>query len=372
MKKIVLLGGGHAHVHVLKDLAREPIAGAEVLLVSPHPRQVYSGMLPGFIAGHYTLDACAIALAPLCEAARVLRAETAATAIDAAARVVTLADGQQAEYDLLSIDTGSVMDRDAIAGAHEHGLFVRPIEHFVRLFDRLVDLASRRALDIVVIGAGAAGFELALALQHRFSQGGEERARLAIVSGGAPPLAGYPEGVVDRALGVLRKQRVNLLREACAAIEAGHVVLGNGARLACDAPVLAIGSSAPRWLQASGLTLDERGFVLTGATLQSASHPEVFAVGDVATRSDIDHPRSGVYAVRAGAPLARNLRALVQGTPPLPHKTSTTSLNLLSCGERSAIVSWNGVAARGRLAWWWKDRIDRGFIARYALAAAAG
>ena len=62
MKRVVLLGGGHAHVRVLADLAERPLSGWEVHLASPYRRQIYSGMLPGWIAGHYPIEACAIAL----------------------------------------------------------------------------------------------------------------------------------------------------------------------------------------------------------------------------------------------------------------------------------------------------------------------
>jgi len=143
------------------------------------------------------------------------------------------------------------------------------------------------------------------------------------------------------------------------------VVLASGARLACDAPILATGADPPPLLQGSGLALDERGFVATGPTLQSRSHPEVFAVGDVATRVDAPHPRSGVYAVRAGAPLLNNLRRFVGGGELRAHRPQRRTLNLISCGERRAILTWGGLAAEGRWAWWWKDRIDRGFVARY-------
>jgi len=367
----VLLGGGHAHVHVLQDMARAPLPGTQAVLITPFARQMYSGMVPGLVAGHYGVDECAIALPPLAAAAGVTMVEGAATALDTAARVLTLADGSVAEYDVLSIDTGSVMDRDAIPGAREHGLFVRPIEHFVKLLGGLFDLAARRVLDVVVIGGGAAGVELAMALQHRLGGRGEEMARVALVSGGPPPLEGYPEGVQRRALQALRSRRIAVFPERCQAIAAGHVLLANGARLACDAPVLAIGSSAPAWLAGSGLALDGRGFVSTGATLQSVSHPEVFAVGDVSTRQDAPHPRSGVYAVRAGPPLAANLRALLGGGVLQPHQPQSRTLNLVSCGEKRAIVSWGPLAAEGAWAWWWKDRIDRSFIDKYSKAAPA-
>ena len=366
MKRVVLLGGGHAHVHVLQTMAREPIAGCQVCLITPFARQMYSGMVPGLVAGHYTAAQCAIPLMPLANAAKVRVVESAAMSLDTAARVIHLACGRTAEYDVLSMDTGAAMDRNRLPGAREHGLFVRPIEHFVRLLDGLWALAVQRVLDVVVVGGGAAGVELAMALQHRLCTGGEERARVALVTGGAPPLAGYPQGVMRRAAAALARRRITVFEDSCAALQAGAVVLGSGARLACDAPVLATGAEAPAWLAGSGLALDEKGFVCTGATLQSTSHPEVFAVGDMSVRVDSPHPRSGVYAVRAGPPLALNLQRFVGGGPLQPHTPQKRTLNLISCGNRNAIVSWGGWAAQGRWAWWWKDRIDRAFMARYA------
>ena len=366
-KRLLLLGGGHAHVHVLQNLAQQGLAGAEVALVTPFARQMYSGMVPGLVAGHYRAEQCAIALRPLAAAARVHFIEGSAVALDATARRVTLADGRVAEYDVLSLDTGAVMDRGRLPGAREHGLFVRPIEHFVRLLDELLDLASRRVLDVVVIGGGAAGVELAMALQYRLAGGGEERARVALVTGGGEPLAGYPAGVMQRAALALARRRVTTFRDTVAALQPGAVVLGSGARLACDAPVLATGAEAPAWLAGSGLALNESGFVSTGPMLQSTSHAEVFAAGDVASRSDAPHAKSGVYAVRAGPALALNLRRFIGGGTMQPHLPQARTLNLISCGDRRAIVSWGGWAAQGRWAWWWKDRIDRAFVARYSL-----
>ncbi len=366
MKQVVLLGGGHAHVHVLQAMASEALPGAELVLVTPFARQMYSGMVPGLVAGHYSVEQCAIALPPLAQAARVRLVEDSVARLDAGARMLQLASGASLGYDILSLDTGSVMDRDLLPGARDHGLFVRPIEHFVRLLDPLLALARERVLDVVVVGGGAAGAELAMALQYRLSGHGDERARVALVTGGPPPLFGYPQTVIERGLRALAARRVTVHCAGCERIEAGVMHLTGGARLACDAPVIATGGDAPLYLQGSGLKLDERGFVLTGATLQSLSHPEVLAVGDVATRSDSPHPRSGVYAVRAGPPLAANLRRLVGAGALVPHVVQTRTLNLLSCGDRRAIASWGDWSAQGRWVWWWKDRIDRAFVARYA------
>jgi len=366
-KRLLLLGGGHAHVHVLEAFARQPLAGAQALLVTPHAQQLYSGMVPGLVAGHYAPEVCAIPLAPLAHAAHVSLVESSAVALNANARTVSLADGRVAEYDLLSIDTGPVMDRDSIPGAREHGLFVRPIEHFVQLFDGVLGLAAQRALNVVVVGGGLGGVELAMALAWRLRSVGDGGSRLVLVTGGGLPLSGSPPRLRRRALQALRRLGITILQEACVAVESAHVVLANGARVACDAPVLAIGASAPAWLAGSGLTLDERGFIATGPTLQSVSHANVFAAGDVATRTDSPHPKSGVYAVRAGPPLANNLRRCVGRGTLQPYTPQARTLNLLSCGDRRAIASWGDWSAQGRWVWWWKDRIDRAFVRRFTV-----
>lgn len=368
MKRLVLLGGGHAHVQVLAAMAREPMPGVQTVLVTPFARQIYSGMVPGWVAGHYALDQCAIALEPLVKAAQAELALASATSLNVAERTVTLSDGRVAEYDVLSIDTGAQQDRDAITGGRTHGLFIRPIEHFVKLYEGLLTLAQTRVLDIVVVGGGAAGFEIALALQHRLSPaaGAAPQARVCLITGDASVLAGFAEPVRQRAVKALRRARVTVINQRCVEIGDTHVLLDNGARVVCDVPVMAMPTVAPTWLADSGLALDAQGFIATNAMLQSTSHPQVFAAGDVSTRQDTPLPRSGVFAVRAGPALALNLRRALAGGQLQEWRTTARSLYLLSCGERRALASWGDWSAQGRWVWAWKDIIDRRFIARYA------
>lgn len=368
MKRLLLLGGGHAHVQVLDALARDPLADVQATLVTPYARQLYSGMVPGLVAGHYAAEACAIALPPLAAAAGVRLHLAAALALDAAARRVALSDGQVLDYELLSLDTGPEMDRDAVAGAREHALFVRPIEEFVDQLDARLKRAAR--CELAVVGGGAAAVELAMALAWRLRHAGDNSSRLSLVAGDALPLPGFAPRVQQRALRALSALGVTVWSERCTAIEADHLQLESGARVACDLPLLALGASAPRWLAGSGLALGAQGFVATGPTLQSLSHADVFAAGDVATRSDAPRPKSGVHAVRAGPPLAANLRRWLEGVPLLTHTPQTRALYLLSCGEPRAIASWGSLSAEGRWVWRWKDRIDRAFVARYTRTAA--
>ena len=372
LKHLVLLGAGHAHVHVLQGLGLSRSADLRITVIAPYPRQLYSGMVPGFVAGHYDLDQCVIPLTGLLSRCGAHYIENSAVALDADAKTVTLASGEVVAWDWLSLNTGPVMDREKInaqmPGAKEHALFVRPIESFGQLWPQVAALGRSRPIHLAVVGAGAAGLELAMAAAHllqgsSYPPGG----RVSLVTGGPPPAQNYPTGVRCRVVNALKRLQITVLPDACVGMAAGEILLSGGARLACDAPLLAVGAQAPGWLAGSGLTLDDAGFVAVNSYQQSASHPNVFAAGDVASRQDVPHPRSGVYAVRAGPPLLANLRAAWQGLPMQTYQPASRTLNLISCGGRYAIAAWGRWHVEGRWVWRLKDQIDRGFVARYAL-----
>jgi pyridine nucleotide-disulfide oxidoreductase family protein len=364
MKHLVLLGAGHAHIHVLSTLATHPLPGVQLTLVAPYPRQLYSGMVPGFVAGHYTLEDCVIQLEPLLKNTGIRWLAHSAVALDAGARTVTLDDGSALGFDWLSVNTGPVQDRHQIEqtlpGAREFGLFLRPIEAFGALWPRVTELAQSQALRVAVIGAGAAGVELAMAIRHRLPT-----SSVTLVTGGATVAANYTPAVQQRIVQALTQRGVTILADLAVGIQAGEITLASGARLACDVPLIATGAQAPPWLVGSGLALDEQGFITVDACQRSTSHANVFAVGDISTRVDLPLARSGVYAVRAGPALLKNLAAVVADREPSTHPPPANTLNLLSCGDEEAIASWGPFSAQGHWVWRLKDWIDRSFIKRY-------
>lgn len=359
MKRLVLLGGGHSHVVCLDAFGRDRLEDTSVTLVSPFARQVYSGMLPGWIAGHYPLDACVIPLAPLAARARVEFRQTSASAIDPARRTVRCADGTELAYDVLSIATGPVADLDRLPGAREHALAVRPIEAFI---EGWTAMRARLRPDsrIAMVGAGAAGVELALAMHHAAPGG-----RFTLVSAENT----LPGSTGARLARLMRRAGIDVLAGTAAErIEPGRVLLSGGRTLEAGEIIVSTGAAPAPWLRQSGLATDARGFLRTDASLRVASHPEVFAAGDCASVDGHPRPKSGVYAVRAGPPLAANLRRALAGAPLEPWVPQKNSLYLVSAGGRYAVGSWGGFSWEGAWAWRWKDRIDRAFMARYAAA----
>ncbi len=361
MKKLLLLGGGHAHVHVLKSLIGAPLHEVSVTLVSPFARQVYSGMLPGWLAGHYNIDECVIPLPPLVSKAGVTFQQTAATGIDLSRNVVHCANGAELAFDVLSIDTGPIANVATIPGAAEHAIAIRPIEAFIESMKRVKrDIESRRSTHIAFVGAGAGGVELAMALRHAYGA----RVDIALISAADT----LPGSVGPRLARIMAERGVRVISNQAAARIAPRAVLLESAKVVdADVIIVATGTSAATWPREAGLASDARGFILVNDFLQSTSHANVFAAGDCATMQNFVRPKSGVYAVKAGAPLNENLRRYLRGDSLKAYAPQERSLYLVSTGAKHAIASWGKFAIEGDWVWRWKDRIDRGFMARYAL-----
>ena len=367
MKRVLLLGGGHAQLGVLANLAERPMVGCDIRLVTPYRRQIYSGMLPGWVAGHYPIDACAIGLDALAERAGVALHQAAAVALDAAGHTLRCDDGAELSFDVLSIDTGPVAATDDLPGSAEHALPIRPIEGFVAAWPKLVErlLGVRRRFDLVVLGGGAAGLELAFGIRHRAMTEGWSHVRLTLVGTSTLPLEGAPDKLRRTAAALLLERGIGWIG-GCRAegIEPNRILLSDGAMLDFDACLVVTGAAAPTWPRAAELATDERGFIRVAATLQSLSHPQIFAAGDVAAYDD-PRPKSGVFAVRAGPTLAHNVRAMCEGRALRSWHPQQRALYLISTGDRHAMASWGRWAWHGDWVWRWKDRIDRQFVQRF-------
>ncbi len=366
-RRVLLIGGGHSHLEVLRRFAQKPDPGIELTLVSPNALTPYSGMLPGLIAGHYTIADSHIDLPALSRWAHARFVCDRAVELDLYARIVRLAEGSIEPFDLVSLDIGSAPDT-CVPGAREHAIGVKPVDRFLPAWEALqADAAAGRVRTIVVVGAGAGGVETLFAMQFRLAQAlAGEMPRFALVTDQAHILPEHAPSVRKR-LGRLLIARDVVLHtgSAAVAVESGAVLTANGRRIAADRVVWATSASAAPWLAASSLDCDARGFVRVNRNLQSVSDPFVFAAGDCATQRGHPRPKSGVVAVRQGPPLAANLRHAARHEPLVAFVPQRLTLALITTGARHAVASWGPIAANGPWVWRWKDRIDRKFCARY-------
>jgi pyridine nucleotide-disulfide oxidoreductase family protein len=366
VKTLLLLGGGHAHIEVLRLLGEQPVEGWKVVLASPFARQLYSGMVPGVVAGHYALEDCAIDLRALCRASKATFQQAAASLIDPARREVTLADAGSIRYDLLSMNIGGRTVIGDAGGVERNAIVIRPLESAMAAWEKVLERARKGEVrSVTLVGAGAAGLELALAMHHRFA--GIDPHPHVRVLGDRPALAEVPAGARERLLRIARERNVGVHGgHAATEVGADYVQIEGGLQFASDATFWTTGTAAPGVIRDSGLATDARGFLLVNDYLQSTSHPQVFGAGDCAVQEGRERPRAGVFAVRAAPALAANLRAVMAGGSLAPHRTGRNYLALVSAGNRRAVGFWNGFSWEGDWAWRWKDRIDRRFVAKYA------
>ena len=368
MKRLVLLGGGHAHVHVLRAMAEPLDSGLAVTLVSPVAIQVYSGMLPGYVAGHYGLDECGIDLGPLASRARARVVSSSGVLVDPARREVVCANGESVPYDVLSIDIGSQSYLGDALGVETYATPVRPLERFVLGWESLLGRAQRGDIgSITVVGGGAAGLEVAFAMDHRMrTLLGAAAPHVRVLADTPVVLPDYGDGARNRLLRLAAKRNIGIHPSSrVAEVGAGFVRLRDTIEFASDATFWVAGAAASPLFRDSGLRTDARGFLLVNDFMQSVSHPEIFGAGDCATSLDNPRPKAGVFAVRAGPALAANLRAALAGQPLETHVTPSRFLALIACGDKRAIGLYGPLTFSGRWVWHWKDRIDRRFLARY-------
>ncbi len=358
MKRLVLVGPGHAHLFVLEALARAPVPGVETVLVSLGMRQLYSGMVPGWIAGDYTLEQLSFDLAGLARAAGARLEPSGAVGLRADQRELRLGDGRVLGYDVVSFDIGSLPAGTELPGVKEHALVLKPLEHTLTVLTE----AARQSGPLLVVGGGAAGVELALCLQAR------TRRPTTLIERGDEVPRGAPRAA-QRLMRKLLVQREVELRTgaALASLSSDAARLQSGESLPFTTCVWAAGARAPEFFAGSGAAVDAQGYLAVEDTLRSPSHPELFAAGDCAGfTSGQQVPKAGVYAVRQGPVLSDNLREVLTGQGSLhPYRAQRGFLSLLNAGDGTAVGAWKGFAFRGRATWRLKDIIDRRFMTRF-------
>ena len=380
LRDLVLIGGGHSHVGVLKAFGMQPLPGVRITLICTDAHTPYSGMLPGYVAGHYDFDAVHLDLLRLCifAGARFIQAEV--SGIDRINRKVQLRGRPALDYDVVSINTGSTPQTGNIAGAEEFAVCVKPIASFNQRWLALLAQVRQGVgpKRIAVVGAGAGGVELLLSMQHRLD------AEIRAVQPSAAPIAfelftasahilpTHNARVQKRFETLLKSRKVTVHCNARIDQVSAQGVHQSGPGssdaehwTAADAVFWVTQAGGGAWLQETGLACDAHGFVRVNAQLQSISDTRIFAAGDVASMEGLALEKAGVFAVRMGMPLARNLRNALLGKPLKTYHPQTRWLALISTGDRYAVASRGALDFAGKWVWRWKDWIDRRFMARF-------
>ena len=375
LRDIVLVGGGHSHVGVLKRFGMRPVPGVRLTLICTDVHTPYSGMLPGYIAGHYDYDQVHIDLARLAGFAGARLYRDAVVGIDRAAGKVLCRNRPPVPYDLASINIGSTPQVGVVPGALAHAVPVKPIHQFNQRWLSLLARVRQHSgpTTIAVVGGGAGGVELTLAMQYRLRAElqalGRDPNELAfhLFNSGPHLLPTHNPRVRGHFEQVLSTRGVVVHRNAeVQEVTAGHLRAANGEVLAADEVVWVTQAGGPAWLRDTGLALDERGFILVNDQLQTVTDSRIFAAGDIATIVGRPLEKAGVFAVRMGPPLTENLRRSVLGQPLKAFRPQRRWLALISTGDKHAVASRGALGFWGDWVWRWKYAIDQRFMRNFS------
>ncbi|VTT99535.1 selenophosphate synthase : Selenide,water dikinase, putative OS=marine gamma proteobacterium HTCC2143 GN=GP2143_07969 PE=4 SV=1: Pyr_redox_2: Pyr_redox: AIRS: AIRS_C [Gemmataceae bacterium] len=366
-KTVVLVGAGNAHLVFVRRWRMRSLPGVSVVLVNEAPAVPYSAMVPAHVSGDYRRDEITIDLVRLCRSAGVRLINESVAGIDPAARRVLFAGRPPLAYDALSLGLGSVPTDLTRSVDPDFALTLRPLAELVRRLERIdVELtANPRPFHLAVVGGGASGCELSLAIRNRL--GRHPGLRITVFQSRERLLPHFPPRTARafeeefRARGIV--WRVN---SRVASGEPGELALADGGKVPCDAVLWATPGSPPRLIRESGLATDARGFLRVLKTLQSEADPSVFGTGDcVSFTAYPDLARSGVHAVRQGGVLYDNVTALLRDRPPRPFRPRRRCLYLLNTGDGAAVLNYGPLAWKARWVRGLKDRIDRRWVASF-------
>ena len=373
VKDLILVGGGHAHVSVLRKFGMQPMPGLRITLITRDIHTPYSGMLPGYIAGHYEYDECHIDLGPLARFANARLYHDEVTQLDLENKIVHVQGRPPISYDLISINSGSRPRVIEVPGADEYALVAKPIDVFLQRWGKLQRQVEESSgeFKIVIVGGGVGGVELALSAQLRLQtllsskQDNPNRLKFTLLTQGSGILSTHNAGVQKRFMKVLAERGIDvLLNHSVTEITKDYVSVNSNKKINADACIFVTNASAPKWPDQSGLDVDEEGFISVNHFLQSTSHPEVFAVGDVASLLD-PRPKSGVFAVRQGPVLTKNLISAATNQPLTKYRAQKNFLGLISTGNKYAVASRGSWSWQGEWLWKAKDWIDRQFMEKF-------
>ena len=356
LRDVVLLGGGHANVQVLKRFGMRPEPGLRLTIVAREPHSPYTGMLPGYVAGAYDWDDIHIDLAKLARFANARFIAAEASGIDAAQRRILFPDRPPLRYDVLSINTGGVPGERFASG------FVTPVKPIGRFLPVWRELTAGGAPPgrLGIVGAGPGGVELALAINHRYPG-----TRCTLLDSDEEILRGMAAKARRRLQDALKDRGISLVTGARVTETLEGQLIAGDTSIGVDHALWTTGVEAPPWFAESGIDTDAAGFVAINEYLQSTSHPEIFAAGDVSHSADQPRPKSGVYAVRQGPFLAENLRRFTTGRRMRRFRAQRHAMAIVGLGVGDAVASRGKYHASGAWVWFVKRWIDRRFMRKF-------
>ncbi len=374
-ENLILIGGGHSHAIALDLWGKNPLSGVNITLISDVENTPYSGMLPGYVAGFYSYEETHINLASLAKFAGAKLIIDKAIALDLANNQVICQNHSPIDFDYLSIDIGSTPKTASVPGAKPYAIPAKPVPLFLDGWETVLQKQKqypKQDIKIAIVGGGAGGVELALNMYSRLKgdkgdKGERGKITINLIHRGEKLLSGHNDWVSKRLEKILLQKGIKLyLQTTVTEVFSDRVAVESSnssiQTIPCNYVFWVTQATAPDWIAASGIATDAAGFILIEDTLQSPTHPHIFATGDIATNPNYPRPKAGVFAVRQGKPLYSNLRSLITGKSLQNYIPQKRYLALIGTGDKNAIASWGRWGLQSPLLWYLKDYIDRKFM----------
>jgi NADH dehydrogenase FAD-containing subunit len=361
-RRLVLAGGGHAHMMVLSHLGDFVEKGHDVTVIGPSEHHYYSGMGPGMLGGTYRPEDIRFATRHLVEKNGGRFRLGNVVKIDATGRTVHLDHGDPVPYDVLSCNLGSHVNRDILEGDMAGIYTVKPIERLMSARDEILSRAARDTIAIGIVGGGPSAVEIAGNIHLLLQSPGMKPAGIRILTR-SRIMPHHPEGIRTRAEASLGKRGIEI-HENCMVqhISAGSVTEATGKRHDFDIIFLASGVEPNRVFRISGLETGPDGGLLVNRYLQHKQHEEIFGGGDCICFEEHPLDKVGVYAVRQNPVLLHNLMASLEGGDLIAFEPGGAYLLIFNLGDGTGILHKWRVQFGGRLAFKIKDQIDRKFM----------
>ncbi len=368
-KDLVLLGAGHSNIEVLRNFSLKPIKGIRITLITNRLESPYSGMVPGYIEGVYKWSDIIIDLVQMSfhYDFRLICSEV--TKIDGLNNKIFLKNREPLGYDYLSINTG-INSKDIIStGQKKLTLPLKPISGINSLVSKTILIQKKNpANKLVLIGAGAAGVEVALAFRMKFNDLGIKN-QIIIISNKKFILEKYNYRVRKVCENALKKNKIKVIyNKKVTKITENYVELDNKKKIYCSFPLLSTSSQPPSFIKKSNLSKTASGYLAIYGTLQIKNFKNIFASGDVSEISNVSNIKAGVFAVKQGIVLSKNLRNFINNKNLESYYPQKFYLSLIGLGKKRALANKYFLTFQGSIFWKLKEFIDRKFIKKYSFS----
>ena len=362
-KQLVLLGGGHAHIQVLRKLCMNFYEGLHVILINNSMESAYSGMTPAYIQDYYKIKEIMIDLQRLCFNAGVTFINDEVIQLKTEEKKVILKNRPSIHYDLLSINTGCISKKNNIK-IHENSknIFIKPINNLIKnlnTLDKIIKNTNNTKINI--IGGGVAAFEISFALRVRF----QNRISITIISKNILLEKNLNNKTITELKKISENMSISLKEIDVIEIKKNELLLSNGEIFPSDLNLISTGVQIPQWIQNSSLKKNN-GFIGIKTNLQSINDDNIFAAGDVASIQDYLRPKSGVMAVRQGQILKENIFLKIQGKKLMKFQPQKNWLYIIGTYPNKALLNYLNFSFHSKWCWALKKWIDKSFMKKFS------